>query len=120
MKMMLCQICEYEFDTHSAEKHKAGGKINQCPDCVNELGLETAVRYAGVQAGDGKGVGCTIVAFESQDDRSKYVRAWRSASGQNVGKSCQIGRGTSSMSGLKFKKIGESGSIGTNHKGKST
>jgi NAD-dependent SIR2 family protein deacetylase len=120
MKMMLCQICEYEFDTHSAEKHKAGGKINQCPDCVKELGLETAVRYAGVQAGDGKGVGCTIVAFESQDDRSKYVRAWRSASGQNVGKSCQIGRGTSSMSGLRFKKIGESGSIGTNQKGKST
>jgi hypothetical protein len=24
------------------------------------------------------------------------------------------------MSGLRFKKIGESGSIGTNHKGKST
>lgn len=118
MRILSCSVCEYDFDTHSSEKAKAGGKIHQCPDCVKGLGLETAVKYAGVQAGDGKGVGCTIVAFESNEDRQKYVRAWRSASGQNVGKSCQIGRGTSSMSGLKFKKIGESGSIGTNHKGR--
>jgi hypothetical protein len=117
-KILTCTVCEIDFDLHSPEKIKAGGKINQCADCVIEYGLETAVRYAGVQAGDGKGVGCTIVAFESHGDRSSYIRAWRSASGQNVGKSCQIGRGTSSMSGLKFKKIGESGSIGTNHKGK--
>jgi NAD-dependent SIR2 family protein deacetylase len=113
-----CVHCEASFNADSRRKREVGGKINECPDCVEEMDLETAVAYAGVQAGDGKGVGCTIVAFSSDKDRSMYVKAWRANSGQNVGKSCQIGRGTVAMTGMKFKKVGESGSIGTNHKGR--
>lgn len=113
-----CIHCEVSFDATSRRKREVGGKITECPDCVEEFGLETAVPYAGVQAGDGKGVGCTIVAFGSEKDREQYVKAWRANSGQNVGKSCQIGSGTIAMTGMKFRKVGESGSIGTNHKGR--
>lgn len=116
--MKICLHCESEFDHLSKKKREAGGKINECPSCVEEFGLENAVAYAGVQAGDGKGVGCTIVAFTSEADRALYVKSWRANSGQNKGKSCQLGSGTVAMSGMKFKKIGESGSIGTNHKGR--
>lgn len=113
-----CIYCEISFKADSRRKRDIGGKINECPDCVEEMGLETAIAYAGVQAGDGKGVGCTIVAFGSEKDRANYVKAWRANSGQNVGKQCQIGSGTIPMTGMKFRKVGESGSIGTNHKGR--
>lgn len=113
-----CKHCECDFDTNSLRKRQVGGRINECPDCVETLGTETAIAYAGVQAGDGKGVGTTIVAFETAEARAGYIKAWRANSGQNVGKSCQIGRGTVAMTGMKFKKVGESGSIGTNHKGR--
>ena len=113
-----CIHCGITFDERSQIKMKIGGKINECPDCVEELGTETAVPYAGVAAGDGKGVGVTVLAFESDKDRAAYVRAWRSNSGQHRGKACQLGNSNVYMGGLKFRKIGESGSIGTNHKGK--
>ena len=113
-----CIHCENSFNADSRRKREVGGKINECPDCVEEFDLETAVPYAGVQAGDGKGVGCTIVAFATNKDRANYVKAWRANSGQNVGKQCQLSSGNIAMTGLKFKKIGESGSIGTNHKGR--
>ena len=112
----ICIHCDSSFDVTSRQKRDIGGKINECPDCVEEMGLETTIAYAGVQAGDGKGVGTTIVAFGSEKDRKTYIKAWRANSGQNVGKSCQIGRGTVAMTGMKFQKVGENGSIGTNHK----
>lgn len=115
---MDCKHCGGEFNHNSQQKREVGGKINECPDCVLELGTETAVAYAGVAAGDGKGVGVTVLAFESDKDRAAYVKAWRSNSGQNVGKACQMSNSNSYIGGLKFKKIGESGSIGTNHKGR--
>ena len=40
-----CKHCEDEFDCQSAEKKRVGGYINECPDCVEELGTETHVRY---------------------------------------------------------------------------
>lgn len=115
---MDCKHCGIEFNHNSQQKRAAGGKINECPDCVIELGTETAVPYAGVAAGDGKGVGVTVLAFETPADRAAYVKAWRSTSGQNVGKACQMSNSNAYIGGLKFKKIGESGSIGTNHKGR--
>jgi hypothetical protein len=113
-----CKHCGCEFDLRSPYKRRVGGKINECSDCVESLGTETAVTYAGVAAGDGKGVGVTVLAFESASDRDSYVKAWRSNCGQHRGKACQMGNRNSYMGGLKFKKIGESGSIGTNHKGR--
>lgn len=115
---MDCKHCGTEFNPHTPQKRQIGGKINECPDCVEELGTETAVPYAGVAAGDGKGVGVTVLAFGSNRDREAYVKAWRANSGQNVGKACQMSNSNTYMGNLKFKKIGESGSIGTNHKGR--
>lgn len=113
-----CKHCGTEFDPESRRKVAVGGYINECPDCVEELGTEKTVKYAGVMAGDGKGVGLTVLAFGSERDREKYVSAWRNNSGQNVGKSCQISSTNSVMGSMKFRKVGESGSIGTNHKGR--
>ncbi len=113
-----CKHCGVEFNADSPQKREVGGRINECPDCVEELGTETAVPYAGVAAGDGKGVGVTVLAFNSEKDRAAYVKAWRNNSGQNVGKSCQLSGSNSYMGNLKFRKVGESGSIGTNHKGR--
>ena len=45
-----CIHCEDEFDTTSRRKKDIGGKINECPDCVEYLGTETAVKYLGLQA----------------------------------------------------------------------
>lgn len=113
-----CKHCGTEFDPGTPQKRAVGGLINECIDCVAELGTETAVAYAGVAAGDGKGVGVTILAFNSNKDRARYVAAWRNNSGQHVGKSCQLSGSNSYMGDMKFRKVGESGSIGTNHKGR--
>ena len=43
-----CKHCGEDFDTNSQTKKRVGGYINECPDCVQELGTETAVRYRGV------------------------------------------------------------------------
>ena len=67
-----CVHCGTEFDLNSYAKQQAGGKINECPDCVEELGTETAVKYLGLQAGDGKTNALSIVAFESDSDREAY------------------------------------------------
>ena len=47
-----CKHCEDEFDCQSAEKKRVGGYINECPDCVEELGTETHVRYRGCVSGE--------------------------------------------------------------------
>ena len=39
--------------------------IFHCSDCSEE----TSVKYLGLQSGDGKGVGVTILSFESEEDR---------------------------------------------------
>lgn len=113
-----CKHCGISFNPDTPQKRAVGGLINECVDCVDELGTETAVAYAGVMAGDGKGVGVTILAFGSEKARARYVKAWRSNSGQNVGKSCQLSGSNTYMGDMKFRKVGESGSIGTNHKGR--
>lgn len=45
MNMKTCKHCNDRFDLDGHFKKQAGGKINECPDCVEELGTETAVRY---------------------------------------------------------------------------
>ena len=53
-RIMTCRHCEDEFDRMSSIKRRVGGYIDECPDCVQELGTEKAVRYRGVITGDGK------------------------------------------------------------------
>ena len=112
-----CVHCETEFDLNSSKKSFVGGRINECPDCVEELGTESAVRYLGVCMGEGKQGGVQILSFEDEKSRSTYLKTWRNNSGQNKGKACQLGRHLSSTEGIRFKKKGETVANG-NHKGR--
>lgn len=113
--MRSCAECGVEFDTNSPEKKRAGGKIIHCPDCSDEQ----AVKYLGVTAGDGKGVGVAILAFESPEARAQYSEFWYRNSGMDCGKSCQLKAHRPTTPSIKFRKVGEQG-LGMNHKGKST
>ena len=85
--MRTCLICGDEFDHRSREKMRAGGLSTHCVGCSEE----TSVRYAGVQAGEGKGAAVQILKFQSQDDREGYLDYWKNNSGLYKGKSCQMG-----------------------------
>ncbi len=112
-----CIHCDVSFDTKSFAKQKAGGKINECPDCVEELGTETAVKYLGLQAGDGKANALSIVAFESPDDRDSYSRAWKAVTGYHKGKSCHLSGSQTNIGGRPMRHVSYVGGNG-NHKGK--
>lgn len=113
-KFIVCEECEEKFDFNSPEKKRAGGLKNHCPDCSKEV----AVPYLAVNGADGKMAGLTILAFENQEDREKYKKAWRGVTGHNKGKSCHLSKSMPTMSGMKFKKVGEN--FGNqNHKGRS-
>ena len=84
---MECIHCEAEFDPNSPAKRRAGGRINECPDCAQE----TSVRYLAGSSNGGKVAGIEVLKFESQEDRARYAR-WRAvASGMHKGKSCPLG-----------------------------
>ncbi len=111
-----CVHCGDKFDPRSPQKLKAGGKINECPNCVDELGTSGPPKYLGVAAGDGKMTGLTILKFQSEKDREAYAAMWRNNSGQNVGKSCQLGTHLTSSIGVKFETVQATQAV--NHKGK--
>lgn len=85
--MRICAACGDDFDPRSPEKRRAGGLSTHCSDCSEE----TSVRYAGVQAGEGKGASVQILKFQSTEDRQKYMDFWWVNSGMMVGKQCQMG-----------------------------
>lgn len=113
----ICIYCEDEFNVNTARKIKVGGKINECPDCIEERGGDNSPpRYLGVAAGDGKMSGLTILKFKSNGDREAYSKMWRNNSGQNKGKSCQLGKHLSSTEGISFEIVQKAEA--TNHKGR--
>lgn len=112
MKIINCVICESEFDLHSPEKRRAGGRVNHCADCSEE----STVRYAGLQAADGKQSQATILKFESEQDKTKYLHFWQNNSGLHKGKSCQLGNHLSTTPNISFTTIVAHNP--TNHKGK--
>lgn len=112
-----CIHCNELFDIRSKRKIDIGGKINECPDCLEEMDFIDEPRYLGVMNGEGKVGSITILAFESQEDRDTYHSAWRNNSGFNVGKKCQMGGHHTAMQGMRFKKIAENRG-NENHKGK--
>lgn len=75
-----------EFDPRSPAKRKIGGLSTHCPECSEE----TAVRYFGTSAGEGKQASVQVLKFNSNADRDKYARYWRASSGLNTGKQCQM------------------------------
>lgn len=114
----VCVHCGDEFDHTSRDKRRAGGKINECPDCVVSLGTETAPVSVGVGAGDGKTTLITIMRFPSQQNADAYVKAYKNSTGFNKGKSCHLGS-TNIMhtDRLGGTVVGEFGGNG-NHKGR--
>ncbi len=110
MKIKECKHCGVEFDSTSQNKKRVGGYINECPDCVEELGTETTVRYRGVISGDGKMAALSIVQFESNEDAEAYVRSFNSSGAFGKKKMNRCNE-------IKFKHVGAN--IGnSNHKGK--
>jgi hypothetical protein len=109
---MICIVCNDTFNEKSPAKRKAGGKINECPDCSEEH----VVKYVGLQSADGKQSQATILKFSSESDKQKYVSFWRNNSGYNKGKSCQLGNHLSTDPGISFETVTNFNP--TNHKGK--
>lgn len=64
-----CKHCEVDFELDSPAKKKAGGKINECSECVEELETETAVRYLGVAVNDDPEHTLSIISFSSEESR---------------------------------------------------
>ncbi len=112
MSLRVCTSCDDEFDPNSRAKKIAGGLIQFCPECSEE----TTVKYAGVQAADGKQSQATILKFQSEADKARYVSFFRNNSGINKGKSCQLGRHLSTDPGIHFETIVAHSP--TNHKGR--
>jgi len=111
--MRICIECDMEFDEKSPEKRRVGGLISCCVECSQE----TTIRYAGVQAADGKQSQATILKFKSEQDKKQYINFWQAASGLHKGKSCQLSRSTPTTPGINFQT--RVGFTPTNHKGKS-
>ena len=112
MAIRVCIHCEDEFDLNSPEKRRVGGRSNECAACSNE----TVVKYAGVQAADGKQSQATILKFNSEQDKSKYISFWQNTSGYFKGKSCQLSKTAMTDPGIKFQTVVAHSP--TNHKGK--
>lgn len=112
MLIKTCVICECEFDLHSTAKRSAGGKANECHECSEE----TVVKYAGVQAADGKQSQATILKFSSEEDKKNYIKFWKNNSGWNKSKNCQLGAHLSTTPNIKFETVVDFKP--TNHKGK--
>ena len=109
---MTCVECgdDYLWDNNRA---KLGGKRIHCADCADE----TSVRYVGVTAGEGKMSAVQVLKFENPADREAYVEAWKVNSGLYKGKSCQVGRGLTSVPSVKFQTV-TTNNPNANHKGK--
>jgi len=71
MNTKVCKHCDEIFNLDSIAKKAAGGKINECPDCVEELGTETAVKYTGLQNEETGSFAISRHATEA--DRQKHM-----------------------------------------------
>lgn len=112
-----CVHCGIEFEVFSAFKKQVGGRINECPDCVEELGTETAVKYLGLSSGDGKATAISIVAFENDEDRTAYASAWKAVTGFHKGKSCHLSGSQTTIGNRPMRHVGYNAG-NANHKGK--
>lgn len=116
--MKTCRHCKDEFNERSRHKQLVGGYIDECPWCVEEQGGDDSPpKYLGVQSGDGKMSGITILAFDDPVARESYKRAWANNTGMHKGKSCHLSGSNTAMHGMSFKKIGENRG-NANHKGR--
>jgi|TARA_R110002110_G_scaffold376069_1_gene585864 NAD-dependent SIR2 family protein deacetylase len=115
-QMKECVHCNYDFELDSTAKRNAGGKINECPDCVEELGTETAVKYLGLTSGEGKMATLSIVAFESAEDREAYGKAWQAATDPYQSNPRSMSEVSGSLGSVKMRHISLNAG-NPNHKG---
>lgn len=114
-----CKHCGVDFDASSFRKRDVGGRINECADCVEELGTETAPATIGVMSGEGKIGVVTVLRFDDPKNAKAYMKAWRHSTGHNSGGGTPMGSTTTlSMDRLGAKKVAEFGG-NPNHKGHS-
>lgn len=107
-----CKHCGIDFDTEDPSKIEAGGLINECADCAEEV----EVKYLGIQTADGKQQGIEVLAFSSEEDRKQFSQIWSKNIGMDKGKSSPLGRAGSTGT-VKFKKVAEFAG-NKNHKGR--
>lgn len=112
--MIECVVCGVDFNPLSPEKKRVGGLRNTCCDCSSE----TTVKYAGVQAADGKQSQATILKFSSEKDKDQYLSFWKVTSGLYKGKSCQLSKTAPTTPNIKFETVVSF--TPTNHKGKAS
>ena len=110
MNLRQCVHCECDFNLDSPLKRRVGGRINECPDCVEELQTEIKETIRAVSSGDGKMACIQILKFQSEDDAELYRKGWDQWSGWNNQRS-------GSVHDIAFTKVGENAGNG-NHKGK--
>ena len=73
-----CKHCGDVFRLDAIAKKSVGGKINECADCVEELGTEVAVRYTGSEV---EGTGSfEISRHASNEDREKFMKDLKNGS----------------------------------------
>ena len=78
MNIKICKHCNEIFDLDGHIKKAVGGKINECADCVEELGTEVAVRYTGSEV---EGTGSfEISRHASNEDREKFMKDLKNGS----------------------------------------
>lgn len=105
MNNKTCKHCTATFNLDGHYKQQVGGKINECPSCVEELGTETAVKYLGLTSGEGKTAAISIVAFESKEDRRAYASAWKDNTGHNGGYGGHLSSSNSPLSGRPMRHV---------------
>jgi hypothetical protein len=72
MNRKICKHCNEIFNLDGPLKKIAGGKINECADCVEELGTEVAVKYTGSEA---EGTGSfSISRHSSKEGREQFMK----------------------------------------------
>jgi hypothetical protein len=72
-----CKHCNIEFNLHSRLKKQVGGYINECPDCVEELGGDQSEpKHFGVTGSAGAPV--KIIKFDSHESRSEFQKDYDS------------------------------------------
>jgi NAD-dependent SIR2 family protein deacetylase len=72
MNTKQCKHCNEVFNLDSIAKKAVGGKINECPDCVEELGTETAIKYTGIQVEETGSF--AISRHATEEDRQKHMK----------------------------------------------
>lgn len=107
-----CIDCGDSFESNSQQKRRAGGRVNQCPDCS----IESSPKVLGFASGDGKMASLSILKFETQKDAEIYKEYFAKASGLRNGKSCQMHKPSLTAPKISFRTVAQTEAA--NHKGK--